>query len=165
MLPKAEMNFEIEKNNIIDKLKKYSKKIKLTSDYVNRFNYIEYFDKFKNTCKYYNKLINECILLKDKLSRMTKWGYILNIKKWWVWKLASIKSSFNSYSNDIVKLFTQNFKYKLSRIIDEDYVAHQIHKYEKLKIYLKTYEINEQYLYVEDNIYIGLSYDYLFDKN
>jgi hypothetical protein len=165
MLPKAEMNFEIEKNNIIDKLKKYSKKIKLTSDYVNRFNYIEYFDKFKNTCKYYNKLINECILLKDKLSRMTKWGYILNIKKWWVWKLASIKSSFNSYSNDIVKLFTQNFKYKLSRIIDEDYVAHQIHKYEKLKIYLKTYEINEKYLYVEDNIYIGLSYDYLFDKN
>jgi hypothetical protein len=165
MLSKAEMNFEIEKNNIIDKLEKYSKKIKLTSDYINRFNYIDDFDKFKNTCKYYNKLINECISLKDKLLQMTKWGYILNVKKWWVWKLASIKSSFNSYSNDIIKLFTQNFKYKLSRIVDEDYLAYQIYKYEKLKIYLKTYEINGKYLYVEDNIYIGLSYDYLFDKN
>jgi hypothetical protein len=165
MLSKAEINFEIEKYNMIGKLEKYSKKIKLTCDYINRFNYIEDFYKFKNNCKKYNKLINECILLKDKLSQMTKWGYILNVKKWWVWKLASIKSSFNSYSNNIVKLFTQNFKYKLSHIIDEDCVSYQIHKYDKLKIYLKTYEINGKYLYIEDNICVGLSYNYLFDKN
>lgn len=150
------LKFSIDKCNLISKLEQHSNKMKLTNDYIISFDYIINFDKFVYYCNSYNYLINECDSLKKKLLQMNKWGYIFNSKKCWFNKLSSIESSFNLYSNNIMKIYISNFKYKYSHVLDEDFITHQIRIYEKLKIYLKTYKIDNKYTYIDidNNIYM-----------
>ncbi len=103
--------------------------------------------------------------MKTQLSKLTKWGYIFNTKNRWNSKLDSIEELFALYSDNIMKIYMMNFKYRTSYVVDEDSVSHQIKIYEKLMKYLKTYKLNGKYVYIENNIYISLRNEFLLNKN
>lgn len=152
----SSLNFEIDKCSIITKLEEYSRKMKLTNNYINSFNYINDFNAFAYNCNSYNHLITECSSLKNRMLKLKKWGCIFNSKMCWFHTLDTIETGFKLYSENIIKIFVCNFKCKKSRIFDEDYVNHQIRMYDKLKMYLKTYKINGNYIYIQDNVYISI---------
>jgi hypothetical protein len=160
----TKLKFEKEKKCILYKIERYANKIKLTNNYINTFNHIVNFDKFNDYCKKYNSLINKCFILKKQLSKLTKWGYIFNTKNRWNSKLNSIEELFALYSDNIMKIYTMNFKYRTSYVVDENSVSHQIKIYEKLKKYLKTYKLNGEYVYIEGNVYIPLNNEFLLNK-
>ena len=154
------LDFNIEKYNFLCKLEEYSRKMKLTNDYINSFNYIPDFQNFCYYCNSYNKLIHKCNLLKNKLFKINKWGCIFNTKKCWLNKLSSIESTFNLYHENIIKIFVASFKYKYSHVADEDYASHQLNTCNKLQMHLKTHIINGRYIYIQDDVHITIDNEY-----